>query len=177
MLAQSGAYGMEKTVDPAHEIGESLTITERSQLLSITPEQRKKIKSLRIENQIFKENLTLTFAFSGNDVEQIYFDSCSFQGKGLWALRNFPDATRIGFTRCGLSCYTLKELLDACNPYQSLELLDLSGNNFEDPILFIEVLKRTIFCFKSLPRLIISNSGFDPTNVPLFQPYIGEVIL
>ena len=63
MLAQSGAYGMEKTVDPAHEIGESLTITERSQLLSITPEQRKKIKSLRIENQIFKENLTLTFAF------------------------------------------------------------------------------------------------------------------
>ena len=43
---------MEKTEDPAHEIGENVTITERSQLLSITPEQAKKIKSLRIENQL-----------------------------------------------------------------------------------------------------------------------------
>ena len=43
---------MEKTEDPAHEIGENVTITERSQLLSITPEQAKKIKSLRIENQV-----------------------------------------------------------------------------------------------------------------------------
>ena len=31
---------------------ENVTITERSQLLSITPEQAKKIKSLRIENQL-----------------------------------------------------------------------------------------------------------------------------
>ena len=59
MLAQSGAYGMEKTVDPAHEIGESLTITERSQLLSITPEQRKKIKSLRIENQVIDDEVVM----------------------------------------------------------------------------------------------------------------------
>ena len=37
--------------DPAHEIGESVTITDKSQLSFITPEQVKKIKSLRIENQ------------------------------------------------------------------------------------------------------------------------------
>ena len=43
---------MKKTIDPAHEIGENLTITERSQLQSITPEQAKKIKSLRIEDQV-----------------------------------------------------------------------------------------------------------------------------
>ena len=43
---------MKKTIDPAHEIGENVTITERSQLMSITPEQAKKIKSLRIENQV-----------------------------------------------------------------------------------------------------------------------------
>ena len=43
---------MKKTIDPAHEIGENLTITDRSQLLSITPEQAKKIKSLRIEDQV-----------------------------------------------------------------------------------------------------------------------------
>ncbi len=42
---------MKKTIDPAYEIGESVTITDRSQLLSITPEQAKKIRSLRIENQ------------------------------------------------------------------------------------------------------------------------------
>ena len=46
---------MEKTVDPAHEIGENVTITERSQLLSITPKQAKKIKSLRIENQVIDD--------------------------------------------------------------------------------------------------------------------------
>ncbi len=50
MFAQSGAYGIEKAVDPAQEIGENVMITDRSQLLSITPEQAKKIKSLRIEN-------------------------------------------------------------------------------------------------------------------------------
>ena len=41
---------MEKSINPAYEIGENVTITERSQLLHITPEQAKKIKSLRIEN-------------------------------------------------------------------------------------------------------------------------------
>ena len=42
---------MEKAIAPEHEIGESVTITDRNQLLTITPEQAKKIKSLRIENQ------------------------------------------------------------------------------------------------------------------------------
>ena len=42
---------MSKTVEPTNENGENLTITDRSQLLSITPEQAKKLKSLRIENQ------------------------------------------------------------------------------------------------------------------------------
>ena len=38
-------------INPAQEIGENVIITERRQLLSITQEQAKKIKSLRIENQ------------------------------------------------------------------------------------------------------------------------------
>mgnify|MGYP006916295403 CR=1 FL=1 len=29
---------MKNEIDPAHEIGENVTITEKSQLLSITPE-------------------------------------------------------------------------------------------------------------------------------------------
>ena len=40
---------------PAKEIGENVTITERSQLISITPEQIMKIKSLRIENQVIDD--------------------------------------------------------------------------------------------------------------------------
>ena len=38
-------------LNPSQVNGENVTITDRSQLLSITPEQIKKIKSLRIENQ------------------------------------------------------------------------------------------------------------------------------
>ena len=51
---------MEKTIDPAHEIGENVTITDRSQLLSITPEQAKKIKSLRIENQVIDDGVSIS---------------------------------------------------------------------------------------------------------------------
>ena len=43
---------MEKTIIPTYEIGEEVVITDRSQLMSITPEQAKIIKSLRIENSI-----------------------------------------------------------------------------------------------------------------------------
>ena len=38
-------------LNSSQEIGENVTITDISQLQSITPEQAKKIKSLRIENQ------------------------------------------------------------------------------------------------------------------------------
>ena len=38
-------------MDPPNEIGEEVTITERGRLLSMTPEEAKKIKAVRIENQ------------------------------------------------------------------------------------------------------------------------------
>ena len=43
-LYYSDKFGMAETVDPAHEIGEYVIITDRNQLLSITREQAKKIK-------------------------------------------------------------------------------------------------------------------------------------
>ena len=82
LFAQSGAFGMEKTIDPAHEIGESLTITERSQLLSITPEQAKKIRSLRIENQVIDYEVVVSSKIFVGDPEQVYFVNCSFLGMG-----------------------------------------------------------------------------------------------
>ena len=139
---------MKKTIDPAHEVGENLTITERSQLLSITPEQAKKIKSLRIENQILDGGISFYALFPDDNVEQIYFDNCSFSGSDLWILSSFPSTSRIGFTRCGLRCASLEELLNSSNPYQDIEVLDLSGNDFENPTLFVDALKKKVFGFR-----------------------------
>ena len=166
---------MEKTIDPAHEIGENVTITERSQLMWITPEQAKKIKSLRIENQTLDGEISLYALFPDDNIEQIYFDNCSLSGTDLWILSSFPSVSKIGFTHCGLSCDSLKELLYSQNPYQGIEVLDLSGNNFENPMLFVDVLRKTR---RSIKTLIISDNGFDSTIVPFIKGVnIEEVVL
>ena len=166
---------MEKTIDPAHEIGENVTITERSQLLSITPEQAKKIKSLRIENQTLDGSIYLYALFPDDNIDQIYFDNCSFSGTDLWILSSFPSVSKIGFTRCGLSCDSLKELLLSQNPYQVIDVLDLSGNNFGNSMLFVDVLRKTR---RSIKTLIISDNRFDSTIVPFIKGVnIEEVVL
>ncbi len=66
---------MEKSINPAYEIGENVTITERSQLLHITPEQAKKIKSLRIENQLLDFEFG-NFLFSLNRLDSLCFYKC-----------------------------------------------------------------------------------------------------
>ena len=69
---------MKNEIDPAHEIGENVTITEKSQLLSITPEQAKNIKSLRIEN------LNIDFDFADFFLTKCgVFDSLYFYGCGM----------------------------------------------------------------------------------------------
>ena len=45
-------------MNPANEIGGNVTITERSQLFSITQEEVEKIKSLRIENQVIDDEIS-----------------------------------------------------------------------------------------------------------------------
>ena len=168
-------------LDPAHEIRESLTITDQSQLLSITPEQAKKIKSLRIENQTLDGRISLYALFPYDNLEQIYFDNCSFSGSDLWILSSFPSASRIGFTRCGLRCAFLEELLCSSNPYEAIEVLDLSGNDFENPMLFVDVLRKTVFGVRTIKKLVISDNGFAPMIVPLLKylgkASIGEVVL
>ena len=166
---------MEKTIDPALEIGESLTITDRSQLLSITSEQAKKIKSLRIENQTLDGSISLYALFPYDNIEQIYFDNCSFSGSDLWILSSFPSVSRIGFTRCGLRCASLEELLCSSNPYEEIEVLDLSGNDFENPTLFVDVLRKTVFGVRSIKTLIISDNGFTSMIIPLIK-YLGNSI-
>ena len=166
---------MEKTIDPAHEIGESLTITDPSQWLSIKPELAKKIKSLRIENQTLDGSSSLYELFPKDNLEQIYLDNCSFSGSDLWILSSFPSTSRIGFTRCGLRCASLEELLCSSNPYETIEVLDLSGNDFENPNLLVDVLRKTVFGVRSIKTLVISDNGFTSMIIPLIK-YLGNSI-
>ena len=151
--------------------------------MSITPEQAKKIKSVRIENQTFDDTSGITpgDVFSHNNIEQLFFDNCSFVEPGLWVLCDFYAAKRIGFIRCGLNCNDLKELLMSHNPHQDIEVLDVSENNFENKFLFVDALKDSIFRMKRIETLIISDNGFDQTIVPLLKDelgyFIGEIIL
>ena len=165
------------------EIGESITITNEKELMSITPEQVKKIKSVRIENQTFDSTrkITLSVVFSHNNIEQLFFDNCTFVGSGLWVLCDFYSATRIGFIRCGLDCNDLIELLSSSNPYEDIEVLDVSENNFENKFLFVDALKHSIFRVKRIKTLIISDNGFDQSIIPLLKDellsFIREIIL
>ena len=165
------------------EIGESITITNKTELMSITPEQAKKIKSVRIENQTFDDTSGITpgDVFSHNNIEQLFFDNCSFADSELWVLSDFYAAIRIGFIRCGLNCKDLVQLLTSSNPHQDIEVLDVSENNFENKFLFVDALKDSIFRVKRIKTLIISNNGFDQTIIPLLKDellsFIGEIIL
>ena len=159
------------------------TIKNETELRSITPEQVKKIKSVRIENQTIDGTSKKSpgLVFYKNHIEQLFFDNCSFVESGLWVLCDFYGATRIGFIRCGLNCNDLKKLLMSHNPHQDIEVLDVSENNFENKFLFVDALEKRIVGIKILKTLIISDNGFDQTIVPLLKDalgsYIEEIIL
>ena len=142
MFAQSGTYGMEKTVDPAQEIGQNVMITDRSQLLSITPEQAKKIKSLRIENQLIDNEVSSSPVVHDSAPEQVYFVNCSFSGGGKYILCEFPSVPKIGFIWCNLSYDVLECLLCSLDAYGTIKVLDLTGNKLaKESKRFIDILK------------------------------------
>ena len=177
LFAQSGAYGMEKTVDPAHEIGENVTITDRSQLLSITPEQAKKIKSLRIENQVIDDEVSIGSEIFAGDPGLVYFVNCSFLRYGMGILRECPSVSKVGFIRCNLSCDALGELLRSNNPYNDIEVLDLTGNDLgKDPGRFVDILKDSIFRVKKIEELVLVDNGFDASVVSLIKEALGWFI-
>ena len=69
---------MKRPIDAAHEMGESVTITDRTQLLSLTPVQAEKIKSLRIENQEIDDEVSVHAAIFDGEIKHVYFVDCSF---------------------------------------------------------------------------------------------------
>ena len=49
---------MKELMEPAKEIGSKITITERSQLLSISNKQAEQFKSVIIENQVIDDKIS-----------------------------------------------------------------------------------------------------------------------
>ena len=90
---------MEKAIAPEHEIGESVTITDRNQLLTITPEQAKKIKSLRIENQEFHDEFG-SILLSLNELDSLCFYKCEDLNSWLFY---FKRCKVLQFLDCGLT--------------------------------------------------------------------------
>ena len=69
-----------KQIDPYLKIEEEVTIIDRSQLISITPEQAQKIKSLRIETQTIDNEflLILDKNFCKKEFDYLSFKHCCF---------------------------------------------------------------------------------------------------
>ena len=170
------------SVDPAHEIGENVTITDKSQLRSITPEQAIKIKSLRIENQVIDDTLRFKLLYYADDLYSVYFVGCNFFEGGWLVLNCAPTVSEIGFVNCLLSVDDLDRLLSALYPHHPTEVLDLTGNRLgDDPLRFVKCLSKNVFNFKSLSKLVISGNGFCPSIVPLLKETsnycVDEIVL
>jgi hypothetical protein len=148
---------MEKTIDPAHEIGENVTITERSQLLSITPEQAKKIKSLRIENQTIDDDFR-DFLLSINRFDSLYFYRCSVD---CLTLSGVYQCNTLGFVDCSLTSMSVTFVLDELMRLEYVEILDLSNNRIGvDPEPFCQWWTRTISGVVGVKKLILSDNDF-----------------
>ena len=150
---------MEKTIDPAHEIGENVTITERSQLLSITPEQAKKIKSLRIENQVIDDEFE-DFFFSKRCVfDSLYFYRCDIN---CGALSTIDHSDVLGCVDCDLTSGLARSIFGCISRWDYIRTLDFSQNKFgEDAEQLYSWMFDSIFGCVSVKRLILSDNGFS----------------
>ena len=149
-------------IDPANEIGESLTITERSQLREITPERAKKIKSLRIENQFINHDFCDFFKLL-NILDSLCFYRCDVGGSLC--------STNIGcymlkLMECGLTSKNASFILSPTRAWPYIRILDLSGNNIGvEPDPFFEWIKTKFLGISSVDRLILSDNGFEASYI------------
>ena len=150
---------MKNEIDPAHEIGENVTITEKSQLLSITPEQEKNIKSLRIEN------LNIDFDFADFFLTKCgVFDSLYFYGCGIYGCELFDidHSDNLGCVNCSLTSNLASFVLECISKWDFIKTLDLSQNKFgEDPEKFYSWMFNHIFGTITIENLILTDNGFS----------------
>jgi hypothetical protein len=143
----------------------------------MTPEEAKKIKSLRIENQLIDDEISRKTEVFAGDPDQVYFVDCSFNGDGRGILRECPSASKIGLIRCNLSYEILEKLLYSNNPYNNFDVLDLTGNELsKEPEKFVEVLRKAIVIFKLIKELILVDNGFDESIIFMIKEVARKTI-
>ena len=143
-------------------IGENVTITDRAQLQAITPEQAKKIKSLRIENQVIDHDFDDFFA-SLNIPDSLCFCRCDI-------ISSFCDVDigcyMLKLTECGLTSENASFILSPIRRWPYLRILDLSGNNIGvDPERFFEWIRTRFLGISSVDQLILSDNGFEASYI------------
>ena len=99
---------MKEQMEPAKEIGSKITITERSQFLSISNKQAEQFKSVIIENQVIDDKISRKSLIFHQHVDELYFVNCTFLNDGEGILRECPSVKKVGFIRCNLSYDTLR---------------------------------------------------------------------
>ena len=148
---------MEKTVDPAKEIGENVTITECSQLSSITPEQAKKIKSLIIENQMLDVNFG-GFLLSLNELDSLCFYKCDNLDYALSCV-NHSNVLRL--LDCDLTSKDVTWCLSSILCWGHVEILDLSYNNIGNyPEHFFHWLKNNLWGGLNIDKIVLTDNKF-----------------
>ncbi len=156
--------------------GEHVVIKERGQLLSIEYEQLKKIKSLRLENQIIDYELWRKISFMDYKLESLYFFNCNIDTDIY--LCDVPYATKIGFIKCGLTCEKLNEILHTLPSYSYIDVLDLSENKLGvNPELFIKIIRECFILAKHTKTLILLDNGFDKNIILDITKRKGDKII
>ena len=163
---------MEKTIDPAHEIGESLTITERSQLLSITPEQAKKIKSLRIENQDIDSDF-YSFLHSLNRLDSLCFYKCDNDNIGF-ALKCVEHSGVLQLLDCSLTSKDAVWCLSSISCWGHVKVLDLTSNDIgNEPDPLFRWLDFHFGGLLSIGKIVLSDNHFTDDDRHKALSYFG----
>ena len=166
---------MATTVEPTDEIGEKVTIIDRSQLLYINSEQAQKIKSLRIENQEIDYEFKDFFQLL-NCLDSLYFCNCKLDCTTLFDIKY---AHQLGFVDCDLTVDSAKNVLSPISHWDYIEILDLSYNKLGlDPEGFFDLFNEEFIGAVTIKTLILSENGFHElcelkilTDFERYDPY------
>ena len=137
--------------------GEKVIITDRNQLLAISPEKANIIKSLRIENQVIDFDFVDFFSWFG-ELNSLYFYKCLVDSA---TLSNVRHATVLGIVDCNLTPYDAKSVLEPIKNWNYIETLDLSHNKLgSNPEEFFE-LNHSMVEAITVYNFILSDNGIS----------------
>ena len=123
----------------------------------MTPEQVKKIKSLRIENQVINDDFH-DFFLSVRELNCLYFAKCIVDCVTLFDVEQVPVLVVVN---CNLTSDLAKEVLEDITNWDYIETLDLSHNRLgTNPEKFLTWMKRSVVGTVTVYNLVLSCNGF-----------------